>query len=69
MASFFGNAREAKTTVACPKCKDALDIKRTCHEAFMSCSTCKESFALQDFIPQMDDAMEKFLEGLHSNRI
>lgn len=44
-------------------------IKRTCHEAYMYCEHCKKAFALKDFIPQMDEAMEEFLENLYTNRI
>lgn len=69
MSFFFNNSRDVKTTVACPQCQNLLNIKRTCHEAFMYCDRCKQNFPLQEFIPQMDDAMEKFIEGLHSNRI
>ena len=67
--AFFSNPREAITTIACPKCQKFLFIKRTCHEAHMQCSGCKTVFTLQGFIPQMDEAMEKFLEGLYANRI
>ena len=69
MSFFLNNTREAKTTLTCPQCEGLLNIKRTCHEAYMACDACKQNFPLQQFIPQMDDAMEKFLEGLHSNRI
>lgn len=53
----------------CPECAEALLIKRTCHEAYMYCGHCGKSFELKDFIPQMDTAMEEFLENLYSNRI
>lgn len=69
MSLFFGASREAKTTLACPHCQELLYIKRTCHEAFMACNACHKKFALEPFIPQMDDAMEHFLENLYSNRI
>ncbi len=66
---FFTAKREAQTTLDCPLCKQKLLIKRTCHEAYMFCPTCQKSFPLQDFIPQMDEAMEEFLENLYTNRI
>ncbi len=46
-----------------------LMIKRTCHEAYMYCEHCQKAFDLKDFIPQMDAAMEEFLENLYANRI
>ncbi|MDE5682167.1 MAG: hypothetical protein K2I05_07570 [Mailhella sp.] len=66
---FFRSSREKQTTVLCPECAEALLIKRTCHEAYMYCGHCGKSFELKDFIPQMDTAMEEFLENLYSNRI
>ncbi len=69
MSSFFRQAREAKTSLPCNICQDALYIKRSCHEAYMYCYNCQKSFQLNDYIPKMDDAMEGFLEGLYSNRI
>lgn len=66
---FFRSSREKQTTVLCPECAKALLIKRTCHEAYMYCGHCEKSFELKDFIPQMDTAMEEFLENLYSNRI
>ncbi len=66
---FFRSAREKQTTVLCPVCAKAMMIKRTCHEAYMYCEHCQKTFELKDFIPQMDAAMEEFLENLYSNRI
>lgn len=69
MSLFFGAAREAQTTLPCPHCEKPLHIKRSCHEAFMVCNICHKKFALEPFIPKMDDAMEAFLENLYTNRI
>lgn len=66
---FFRAAREKQTTIPCPTCDKSLMVKRTCHEAYMYCEHCQKAFALKDFIPQMDEAMEEFLENLYSNRI
>lgn len=66
---FFRAAREKQTTIPCPHCAKPLMVKRTCHEAYMYCEHCQQAFALKDFIPQMDEAMEEFLENLYSNRI
>lgn len=66
---FFRSSREQQTTLPCPLCSDPMLIKRTCHEAYMYCASCRRQFELKDFIPQMDEAMEEFLENLYSNRI
>lgn len=69
MSTFFSAAREARTTIDCPTCSNKLDIKRTCHEAYMSCRGCEERFELSPFIPQMDEVMESFLERLFVDRV
>ena len=67
MAYFFA-PREARTTLKCPECGKELDIRRTCHEAYMQCSACRRAFKLAPFIPQMDKVMEEFLERLYADR-
>ncbi len=69
MAFFLAAAREARTTLACPQCGEPLNIRRTCHEAYMQCSSCRKEFPLSPFIPRMDDAMETFLEQLYADRV
>ena len=66
---FFFAPREARTTLPCPDCGAALDIRRTCHEAYMHYPACKKSFELSPFISRMDDAMENFLEHLYVDRV
>lgn len=67
--SFFSAARQARTSLHCPDCGQALDIRRTCHEAYMQCSACHREFPLAPFIPHMDDVMESFLEQLFADRV
>jgi len=67
--AFYFAPREARTTLKCPECGELLDIRRTCHEAYMQCSRCRKSFALAPFISQMDEVMEEFLERLYVNRV
>lgn len=66
---FWGSSREKQTILPCPVCAEKMLIKRTCHEAYMYCGHCQKKFDLKAFIPQMDSAMEEFLENLYSNRI
>jgi DNA-directed RNA polymerase subunit M/transcription elongation factor TFIIS len=67
--AFYFAPREARTTLVCPECGQALDIRRTCHEAYMQCSSCRRTFELSRFISQMDDVMEEFLEKLYVDRV
>lgn len=69
MAFFFSAPREARTTLECPNCGEALDIRRTCHEAYMQCPACGKQYPLTPFIPRMDEAMETFLEQLFADRV
>lgn len=66
---FFFAPREAHTTLPCPDCGGRLDIRRTCHEAYMHCPNCKKSFDLSSFISRMDESMEMFLEQLYVDRV
>ena len=67
--SFYFAPREARTTVSCPECGEKLDIRRTCHEAYMQCSACRRRFPLAPFISKMDSVMEEFLERLYVDRV
>lgn len=69
MALFFSAPRQARTTLACPECGAGLDIRRSCHEAYMFCGECDKEFPLEPFIPRMDDAMENFLEQMFADRV
>lgn len=66
---FFSAPRQAKTSLHCPDCKEFLDIRRSCHEAYMHCPVCRKDFALNDFVKDMDEAMELFLEQIYSDRV
>ncbi len=66
---YFFAPREARTTLKCPECGKELDIRRTCHEAYMQCSACRRTFKLAPFIPSMDKVMEEFLERLYADRV
>ncbi|MBQ7738361.1 MAG: hypothetical protein IJT59_01720 [Desulfovibrionaceae bacterium] len=65
----FFAARSAQTTLLCPKCQEKLEIARTCHEVFMRCKKCGQTYPLQDYIGQADEAMERFLENVYCDRI
>lgn len=69
MSALFSAPRAAQTTLACPRCEGALDIRRSCHEAYMYCPACRQQLALTPFIPHMDDIMETFLEQLFTDRV
>ena len=67
--AFYFAPREARTSLKCPECGAPLDIRRTCHEAYMQCSSCHRTFELAPFIHDMDDVMEEFLERLYVDRV
>lgn len=62
-------AREAQTTIPCKKCEKPLSIKRSCQYVYMECEHCKTRSELNDYIAQMDDAMEEFMEGVFCDRV
>lgn len=59
----------AQTTIACPVCGNALQARRTCHQAYLYCDRCRKDFLLQDFISRMDEALEAFLEAINCDRV
>lgn len=63
------NARHAETTMHCHECNGRLDVERTCHTVYMHCTECKKDFPVQEYIKEMDDALEEFMEGVYCNRI
>ena len=71
----FFNSQQARppqlahTSQTCRSCASKLDISRTCHEVFMYCPNCKQQFAIDPFIPTMDEDMENFLESMYADRI
>ena len=67
--AFYFAPREARTTLKCPECGAPLDIRRTRHEASLQCSSCRRTFKLTQFVSQMDEAMEEFLERLYADRV
>lgn len=69
MHTFFRSPTQVETTLSCPQCEKKLTIMRNCSNAYMYCNSCKESFDLNLFIKDMDDAMEIFLENLYVDRV
>lgn len=65
----FFSPRDAETTLRCPNCGKNLHICRSCHEVHMSCPACHKNFPLKDFIGQIDEAMENFMENVYCDRI
>ncbi|MDL2216685.1 hypothetical protein LJB81_02990 [Desulfovibrio sp. OttesenSCG-928-M14] len=68
--SFFNSPpRSAKTTIACKRCNEALEARRTCHQAYLYCERCQEKQDLKDYVRSMDAALEAFLEALNCDRV
>ncbi len=68
LMAFFA-ARDAETSLACPRCEARLHIGRSCHEVHMHCPACKAQFPLNEYISRADEAMERFLENVYCDRI
>lgn len=43
--------------------------RRTCHHAYLECEHCKRTFEVQDYIKEMDTALESFLEAINCDRV
>jgi uncharacterized protein YbaR (Trm112 family) len=43
--------------------------RRTCHEAYLQCERCRKNYPVQDYIRQMDKALEEFLEAINCDRV
>lgn len=65
----FFAARDAETSLKCPKCGGNLHIARTCHEVYIICPACRARYELKDHIGQADQAMESFLENVYCDRM
>ncbi|GFM34246.1 hypothetical protein LN040_04100 [Desulfovibrio subterraneus] len=62
-------ARSAQTTIPCKHCGNPLTVVRSCQVVYMQCEHCKKKGELNDYIAQMDDALEEFMEGVYCDRV
>ncbi len=69
MATWKSPPRSAQTTIACARCKKPLMARRSCHEARLHCEGCGKDYAIGDYIKEMDEALEQFLEALNCDRV
>ncbi len=61
--------RSAQTTIPCKHCGKPLTAMRSCQQVYMQCEHCNKRGELNDYIPQMDDALEAFMEGVFCDRV
>jgi hypothetical protein len=61
--------RYAQTGISCSICKKPLIVRRSCHNAYLSCEHCNKNFSIQEYIQDMDPILEEFLEGINCDRI
>jgi len=61
--------RFAQTTIPCVCCKRPLLARRTCHEAYLQCEHCRREYAVQEYIREMDTALEDFLAAINCDRV
>lgn len=69
LPSWGQSSRKVQTTICCHKCQQPLIARRACQEVVMECSACGTSFPLKEYVREMDDALERFLENVMCNRI
>ncbi len=67
--AFFSAKRHAQTTIPCSACRTPLTAHRGCREVTLRCDACQRSFPLAEYIPQMDDALEQFLDQSFVDRL
>lgn len=65
----FNRSRSEQTTIPCHECGAQLKIQRSCHEVFMRCESCDKTYDIADYVAEMDDAMERFMEGVYCDRV
>ena len=61
--------RSAQTTIPCKECGTPLEARRSCFRAYMRCETCGKDYELNDYVKDMDDALEEFLEAINCDRV
>lgn len=61
--------RSAQTTIPCAVCKKPLMARRTCHHAYLQCEHCRKDYQVQEYIKDMDEALEDFLEAINCDRV
>lgn len=62
-------ARSVQTTIPCHICGQPLTVYRSCRIVTLQCEGCKKVFPVQEYIPEMDSVLEKFMENVHCDRI
>lgn len=61
--------RSALTTIPCAHCSQPLIAKRSCHHAYLHCDACSKDYEIQEYIKEMDEALEEFLEAINCDRV
>jgi len=61
--------RSAETTIPCKECNKPLTVKRSCQHVYMECSHCGKKSDISEYLRQMDDALEAFMEGVYCDRV
>lgn len=62
-------ARSAQTTIPCHTCGQHLKVYRSCHVVTLQCEACKKVSPLQEYVSEMDNALENFMENVHCDRV
>ena len=65
----FGSSRNPVTTMPCKSRQDKVAIHRTCHQVRLRCPSCGVMYELQDYLEQMDEVLEHYLESVYCDRV
>ncbi|THB66475.1 MAG: hypothetical protein D6E12_10515 [Desulfovibrio sp.] len=57
------------TTMPCRKCGHNVEARRTCFTVYLSCPDCGSRFEVEEYVQDMDEAFEDYLENVFCNRI
>lgn len=61
--------RQAQTGIPCHHCQHPLEVRRACQEVTLHCPQCGKVFPFQEYVQEMDDVLEHFMENVYCNRI
>ncbi len=69
MWQFSRSPRHTETTIKCHECSGILHAERSCHEVYLRCTKCNAVRPVQEYIRDMDDALEQFMENVFCDRV
>lgn len=70
MKNRFAYGRDiGSTELPCDACGDKVNVRRSCHEVWLHCEACGKDFPLEQYVPRMDESLERCLESVYCDRM